>query len=275
VFFHSVPGNLLAQAKRTPWQIQQAVIFALLMREIKTRFGTHWSGIVWVIGLPLLQMGVLVTFNLVSQGLLSRGGFDYLVFLVVAYVPFRTCTELWTQLPAGIGANRGLFSYRQVKPFDTLIARTVLESVIDLVVLALLLLLIERIGVEGSVLPNDPLAFVLCLGQFIFLGTGVGLVMACAAGVLPKLPAAVGLLSMPLLLMSGVVSSLHAFPQDVIDALLYNPLLHLVELARAAYMLGYTPLQGVNAYFPAVVGLVFWVFGMSLYRVRRRRMATE
>ena len=54
--------------KRTPWQIQRAVIFALLMRELKTRFGTHWTGVVWLLGTPIAQVGVLVGFNAFLRG---------------------------------------------------------------------------------------------------------------------------------------------------------------------------------------------------------------
>ena len=103
--------------KRTPWQIQRAVIFALLMRELKTRFGTHWTGVVWLVGMPMAQVGVLVVFNAFLRGRLHEGIYPYGVFLMVALIPFRLCTGLWSQLMNAAKANEGLFNYRQVVPW--------------------------------------------------------------------------------------------------------------------------------------------------------------
>lgn len=266
-------GTPLLAAKRTPWQIQRTVVFALLMREIKTRFGSHWSGVVWLIGLPLVQLALLLGVNVLMRGTLSRGSFDYAVFLVSAYVPYHLCTGLWTILPSGIGANRGLFNYRQVRPFDTLVARVILEFTIDLFVFLLLVACLDWIGLGVSVLPADPLAYLVAVGAFVLLGTGVGLVLASVIGILPRLTTAVQLLAFPLYFASGVLMSVHALPRSTLDYLLYNPLLHLVELARAAYLPGYTPIQGVNWWYPVSVTLVLWTLGMSLYRVRRRKIA--
>lgn len=266
-------GTPLLAAKRTPWQIQRTVVFALLMREIKTRFGSHWSGVVWLIGLPLVQLAMLLGVNVLMRGTLSRGSFDYAVFLVSAYVPYHLCTGLWTTLPSGIGANRGLFNYRQVRPFDTLVARVILEFTIDLFVFLLLVACLDWIGLGVSVLPADPLAYLVAVGAFVLLGVGVGLVLASVIGILPRLTSAVQLLAFPLYFASGVLMSVHALPRSTLDYLLYNPLLHLVELARAAYLPGYMPIQGVNWWYPVSVTLVLWTLGMSLYRVRRRKIA--
>ena len=35
--------------KRTPLQIEKAVLFALIMRELKTRFGGRLIGLFWVL----------------------------------------------------------------------------------------------------------------------------------------------------------------------------------------------------------------------------------
>jgi capsular polysaccharide transport system permease protein len=94
--------------KRTPWQIQRAVIFALLMRELKTRFGGHWTGVVWLLmGTPLAQVFMLVAINTFLRGRLHAGLYEYAIFLLVALIPFRMSTGLWSQLMHAPKANQG------------------------------------------------------------------------------------------------------------------------------------------------------------------------
>lgn len=258
--------------KRTSWQIQRAVIFALLMREIKTRFGGHWTGVVWMLGAPLAQVFALVAVNTFLRGRLSRGTYDYAIFLIVALIPYRLCAGLWSQLMNGINSNVGLFNYRQVKPFDTLIARTILEVATDLVVFVLTLLVLARLN-YSPVLPDSLIGYLGSWAAFILFGSGMGLVLSTLIGPLPRLGLAIGLLSLPLYLTAGVIFSVHSFTSEARYWLLFNPLLHLVELARAAFLPGYLPLQGVNLAYPMMWTLTLWAIGVCMYWLRRERLA--
>ncbi len=258
--------------KRTPWQIQRAVIFALLMREIKTRFGGHWTGVVWLIGSPLVQVFVLVLVNTYLRGRLSRGTYEFAIFLIVALMPYQMCTGLWSQLMSAVKSNLGLFNYRQVKPLDTIVARALLELVLDVLVFVIALMVLARFGFK----PTTPEHLAAYMGAWLLafmLGSGIGLTLATVIGPLPRLGFAVQLLSLPLMFTSGVLFSVHGLPREIIEWLLYNPLLHVVELARAAFLPGYSLLPGVTLLYPSMVTLVFGALGISLYRLRRRKMA--
>jgi capsular polysaccharide transport system permease protein len=61
-------------------------------------------------------------------------------------------------------------------------------------------------------------------------------------------------------------------PREYIEILLWNPMLHLVELSRASFIAAYTPTRGINALYPALVMLVFGALGMLLYRARRQEL---
>ena len=45
--------------KRTPLQIMSATVHALLMRELKTRFGANRLGYFWAIAEPVAQASVM------------------------------------------------------------------------------------------------------------------------------------------------------------------------------------------------------------------------
>lgn len=258
--------------KRTPWQIQRAVIFALLMRELKTRFGTHWTGVVWLLGTPIAQVGVLVGFNAFLRGRLHEGLYPYAVFLMVALMPFRLCTGLWSQLMGAAKANQGLFNYRQVVPMDAFISRAILELVLNIVIFAISMLILARLGLPYT-LPDRLLYLMVVWAVYFFFGVGMGLLLAGLSGPMPRIGTLVNLISMPLYMLSGVVFVFHAPTPDINAVLLLNPLMHLVECGREAYLAGYHPSQGINLAYPAMWALTLCFLGMGICRIRRQELA--
>jgi capsular polysaccharide transport system permease protein len=258
--------------KRTPWQIQRAVIFALLMRELKTRFGTHWTGVVWLVGQPLAQVGVLVAFNTFLRGRLHEGLYPYAVFLMVAVVPFRLCMGLWTQLMHAAKANEGLFNYRQVVPMDAFASRAILELILVSVTFALSMLILARLGLPYTA-PAHLLYFLWVWCVYYFFGVGMGLLLAGVSGPLPKVGVLISLISMPLYMLSGVIFSFKSASQQINAILQFNPLLHLVECGREAYLMGYRVGQGINMAYPTLWALVLCFLGMSICRLRRQSLA--
>ena len=258
--------------KRTPWQIQRAVIFALLMRELKTRFGTHWTGVVWLVGQPMAQVGTLVVFNAFLRGRLHEGLYPYGVFLMVALIPFRLCTGLWFQLMNAAKANEGLFNYRQVVPMDAFASRAILELVLNAVTFLFSMLILARLGIPYT-FPAHLLYFLWVCCVYYFFGVGMGLVLAGLSGPLPRLGSLIGLISMPLYMLSGVVFSFRSASPEINAILQFNPLMHLVECGREAYLWGYRSAQGINMAYPAMWALTLCFAGMSICRLRRQSLA--
>lgn len=258
--------------KRTPWQIQRAVIFALLMRELKTRFGTHWTGVVWLLGTPLVQVGVLVSFNTFLRGRLHEGLYPYAVFLMVALMPFRLCTGLWMQLMNAAKANQGLFNYRQVVPMDAFISRAILELVLNAVTFVLSMLILARMGLPFTV-PEHLLYLLVVWSIYFLFGVGMGMLLAGLSGLMPRIGTLVGLVSMPLYMLSGVIFAFRAPTADINALLLLNPLMHLVECGREAYLAGYRPGQGISLSYPALWALTLCFLGMGICRIRRQELA--
>ncbi|OYT85613.1 MAG: kpsM protein [Burkholderiales bacterium PBB6] len=257
--------------RRSSWQIQKAVVFALLMREIKTRFGGNLAGVVWVLGAPLLQLAVLVWINTMLRGRLTRGSFEFPLFLLIGMMPYQLFKGLWVQVMNSVSANHGLFGFKQVKPMDTMVARTVLETCIDCLVLAVAMALLGRIG-YAPVVPLDAFAVMATILLLVLLGMGLGVLSAVIVEVLPRWQLFVQLLAMPLYLLSGIIFSVHGFSQDMVSLLLWNPVLHLVELCRAAWLPGYSLLPGVNWTLPLAWVIGVWTLALNLYWLRRRNL---
>jgi capsular polysaccharide transport system permease protein len=83
----------------------------------------------------------------------------------------------------------------------------------------------------------------------------------------------ISLISMPLYMLSGVIFSFKSASQQINAILQFNPLLHLVECGREAYLMGYRVGQGINMAYPTLWALVLCFLGMSICRLRRQSLA--
>lgn len=255
--------------KRNPWQVQRAVLFALVLREMQARVGGQWVGAVWTLFEPLAHVALMVTiFSAIRGG--SVGSIEFPVFLVTGLVPFFLFQNLAFRLMDGIDSNKGLFSYRQVKPLDTLASRAVVESIMNLMVYAVSLGVLGWLGYH--VLPNYPLEMLGVNVLIILFGTAFGIFAAVISHNRPRLRSLIRMMMMPLYFVSGVIFPLDFLPRESIEILLWNPMLHLVELSRHSFIAAYTPVQGVNALYPLMVTLAFGALGMLLYRSNRLRL---
>ena len=76
-----------------------SVVFALSLRELKTRLDGRWGGAVWVIGEPLLNtLGMLALYSAMRAQ--TIGGVDTLLFLVSGQMPFLLFRSLSLRAPA-------------------------------------------------------------------------------------------------------------------------------------------------------------------------------
>ena len=126
--------SLTAHRSRNSLEVLKDVIFALFIREIKTRFGAYRLGLVWAFLEPMSFVIVISAIRSISSGGSLFGGeshsIPYPIFLMLGYIPFMLFSKLLTQGAAAVSANQGLFNYRQVRPIDTILARTLLEVLV-------------------------------------------------------------------------------------------------------------------------------------------------
>ncbi|HSV68801.1 MAG TPA: ABC transporter permease [Methylibium sp.] len=255
--------------KRTPWQIQRAVVFALFMRELKGRVGHQWLGLLWTLVEPVVHV-VVVLLMFVYLRHVTRANVELPVYLVTGLLPFFMFRNLALRCADAVTQNRGLFAYRQVKPIDTIVSRALLELSVYSAVYLLLLAGLAWLGF--TVWPARPLPLAAMSLVLIALGGALGLVLAIVTHERPRLRSLVGMAFLPLYLMSGVIIPLDRVPAAYLEWLMLNPVLHLVELSRAGFIAYYPPLPGATLAYPAAVALGLAALGMNLYRVQRREL---
>lgn len=256
--------------KRSSWQIQKAVVFALVLRELKTRFGGRLEGLVWVLFEPMANIAVMLALKVVLRERFAGVMIDVAVYLVVAMLPFFIFRNIWLRSMNAVDGNAGLFGYRQVKPADAIAARALMEIVLYAMIYVAFVLIFLWMGYHA--LPSRPLEYMGLVLVFVMMGLGMGLVSVITIRRAPAAETFLRLLSFPLYISSGVLIPILAFPPLVVDVLMWNPLLHLVELTRWAYFPTYQPLFGVNLLYPLSWAFFVLLLGVLMFSADRRRL---
>jgi capsular polysaccharide transport system permease protein len=261
--------KLTEPVRRTAWEIQRAVVFALFVRELKTRFGGQWLGVFWVLLEPMAHLAFFIAvFSFIRKSQVS--GIDLPLFLITGLIPFLLFRNLVSHVMGAIDSNQGLFAYRQVKPMDAILSRIMLETSIYVVVYAVFVGIFGWLGSQW--LPAHPFELILHTIQLVITGAALGLIFAILTDDVPRLRTFVRISMMPLYFISGIVYPVRALPPEILPWVLWNPALHIVELFRGYFFVQYALIPEISAIYVSVFMLVIVAMAMSLYRVRRQRL---
>lgn len=265
------PSDSDIPADRTALQIQIDVVSALLLREVQSRFGRSRVGFIWALLEPIAHVVVpVVLFGYVFDRQVA--GLEYPVFLLYGLLPFVLFKNVCFQTMDGVNANRGLLSYRQVHLIDVFIARAISNVVIE--VMLFIIVFTGLALLDYDVLPEWPIEVAGVVAVAVLLGLGFGMLFAALCSLVPDARSVIRIMFAPLYLMSGVMYPVSRFPNEIVEWLSYNPLLHLIEFSRVSAMVNYKPVSTLNLLYPLIVtALVFWA-GLSLYRLRQLNRVT-
>jgi len=256
--------------KRQSLTIMRDTIHALLMRELKTRFGSSKLGYFWAIAEPVAQASILaILFTLIGKT--SLAGVPVALFLLSGVMPFKAFSKTVTQLSAGISSNKALFAYRQVSPIDPVLTRLIIELATFFVVYILILSVMFWLGFD--VWPEDLLALLAASMLLMLLGFGLALCICSAFLYWQDANKLLGMVMTPMFFISGVFYSASMIPPKYWYLFNWNPVFHAIELSRDAFFISYQTPIGSWSYL-ALITLVFLSLGLMLYRVNRIRFAT-
>lgn len=250
-------------------RVMRVAIWALLLRELQTRFGQYRLGYVWVLLEPLLSIGIMIfLFGTVMQRTLS--GMEYEIFLLNGIIPFFMFRSGVTQALSATQSNKGLFSYRPVKPIDALLARIFLEFLLKFIAYTFFSLAFLWFGYSISFEHIPELIFYWML-LFVFM-MAFSLIFMVIGDFSKEVGKFLSVGFLILYLLSGILYSIHIIPVQYREYLLWNPLIHIIELMRHAVAPNYELVSGINlTYFILwIIGTMF--IGLVLYKRFERHM---
>jgi capsular polysaccharide transport system permease protein len=250
---------------RSHLQIQRDVIYALLLRELSSRFGKSRGGFLWVLVEPIAHLMIpVLMFGFIRQRLMP--GVEYPVFLVYGFLPFLLFKAICLQIVDGVNAAQGLLSYRQVLLMDVFVAKAMAHCVIQAVVFSLVLTGLAMFGYD--VLPPRPVELAGVLALAAVLAFGLGVLFAAVASLIPDARPVIHVMFMPLYFVSGVLFPVTRFPDEWVRWMAINPVLHLVELSRVMGVDGYEAMKYTSVLYPIGLALAATIVGLMLYRLR-------
>lgn len=251
---------------RSPLQIKKSVIFALVLREARSRFGDRRMGATWTLIEPICHLLILsVLFGLLRGRTVA--GIDFPVFVLVGLAPFLLFRNTALRLMNSPKENRALFSYKQIKPLDTYIARVLVEFSISATVYAILVFGFAWFGFDMAI--KSPIEWMLTVLLGVMFSFGLGMLLSLIAHAMPSSTLFIRMMFFPLYFMSGVLIPASYLPHAMLPLLLLNPFLHLMELIRAEIFPHYVPVDGISVIYVIAFTLVLLFVSLGTYRARR------
>ncbi|HAV37569.1 MAG TPA: ABC transporter [Massilia sp.] len=234
---------------------------ALLLRETVNRLAAGRAAWVWLLLEPLIHvMFMLAMFTAVRVH--TVGGIDATLWLTIGMIAFFQFRRTATQCTHAINANRALFTYRQVKPVDTVLVRAACEGFLMLLVMVMAMAVLALLG--HNILPVDPLALFGAMFGLWLIGLGFGLVTSVAVELIPEFAKIINIVMLPAYFLSGVMVQIGAIPEPYRSYLALNPLVHGLETARVSFAPYYHTLTGLSLAYLYLWALLLIFLGLAL-----------
>jgi ABC-2 type transport system permease protein/capsular polysaccharide transport system permease protein len=217
---------------REAWNIQRRVIWALVLREMMTRYGRHNIGFLWLFVEPMsFTLGVTALWSATKA--VHGSDLPIVAFAITGY----STVLLWRNMPARcIGAiepNLSLMYHRNVRPIDVYYARLLLEAAGATMSFMFLTLFFHFIG--WVKLPED----VLKVAGGWIMTAWFGVSLALLLGALSERSETVDKFWHPtayiLFPLSGAAFLVSALPYEARPYVLLLPMVHGVEFLREGF----------------------------------------
>lgn len=238
-------------------------INALIYRELKTKISSATLGLLGVFAEPLL--GLIVFLAIFSLGkAVSVAGLNTVIFLSTGIIIFNIFSGIAYRSLNAIQANQNLIkSYRFVRIIDTVIARSIIEIYLN-IILFLLILVFFYLGNSQIILSNINLSILILFLSATF-SFGVGLIILVVSTLFPVTQNLLPVVTRPLFIISGVFFSLSTLPESLKKYVSWNPILHYIELLRLSFTNSYSLDVRITLPYALFSSLTTLLIGLFLY----------
>jgi len=256
---------------RRSLSIQLRVIYALMMREVITRFGRHNIGVLWLVAEPMLfTLGVTALWSMAK---LNHGSaLPIEAFAITGYSSVLLWRNTVNRCSSAIQENLALLYHRNVQVLDVLISRALLE--IAGATASFITLSVFFIGIESIQPPVDALKVVFGWFMLAWFGSSLALAVGAATAyseIIDRIWHPAAYLLFPL---SGAAFMVEWMPQAAREYILLLPMVHGVELVREGYF-GNVVRTHYDIGYMATINLSLLLAGMVLQRHASKRVEAK
>ena len=221
---------------RAPLFWRASVILSLWSRAISFEASQDRIGYLWLVLDPLIHVLIIciVPLLLHASQVADMNTFPFAIIGACFWLTFRTAA---TGALAGGGVLKPQLEHPAVRRFDIIVARGLSAMVIYFFVGTALMFVTAYMGLSGFPL-NLPL-FMACFVISWVFGMSYGIIMHSLVLRYPGMRRINGFLIRFIAFSSGLFYVTEQLPDDVAGIFLWNPLLHVVQIARSAWFYDY------------------------------------
>lgn len=251
---------------------QGGVVFALIFREVKSRSKNGNYGLLSLVAIalePALYVLIMAAFWYAIRRQ-EIFGVHIFLFVAVSLTAFSMVRRSIASVPRSMRSSSAFYAYPNVKPFDAVLARFLLETA--LVFLGGGMVLLFGWWFLGLSISDEHL--LEALGIFLMLiaaAFGLSLFFGVYGMIFPMVLTSLAFCTRGLFLLSAVINPAAALPPQVQWYLAFNPLAHAMELLRF-YTLKIPPFPQVSFRYFAFFCLASLFMGLIAYYANRSRV---
>jgi capsular polysaccharide transport system permease protein len=249
-------------------ELHRHILWALLMREISTRYGRDNIGYIWLILEPMLfGTGVAIMYSYIRAPF--ENGIPVVAFTLTGYMPMILFRQGVNYTISSTKVNNGLLYHRQVTPLHLFLARFFTEFCgVSLAYIAEAFFA-HMLGLLP--VPKDVLLLTAGWLLLAFQACGCAMAMNALAESFEFVERVVPIITYLFIPISGFMYMFATLPPKLAKLAAYIPFPHCFELMRSGFFGPYLPVHYDIPYALAWgVGFVF--VGLLLQRFIRSRV---
>jgi capsular polysaccharide transport system permease protein len=215
------------------------VIFALMIRESRTRYGKTDLGYLWAIIDPTIQLGVFwLLFTILGRVVPVPASMP--VFLITGMLPYRFWFACVGRGASAAPSNLPLLTYPQVKVFDVVLARVLLDATTFIIVTLMFVIGLRFLAGEPfTSWVRDPIVLATAVLALFYFSVCSAIFSSSLARIFPVWPEVFGYMGRPLYFASGIFFTFESLPTGFRGLALYLPTAHMLEWIRTGAIPGF------------------------------------
>lgn len=253
------------------WRVQIRVIYALMIRELNTRFGRENIGFLWIMVEPLLFAILVAIMWRMLKGP-EEHGIGIVAFVVTGYIPltlFRHCVGRSVSV---FIANGSLMYHRQIKVVDFVIVRFLIEMLGSM--MAYLFIATLLIALDLFPVPSDIAMFIAGWILYCIFTLSLCLIIAPLSEMSEILEKFIPVTTYIVIPFSGTFNSASWLAPTVREYIMWSPFVNAMELMRGGIW-GEKVVSYYNVWNPIICSAVAALIGLALCRRVRRTLVVE
>jgi capsular polysaccharide transport system permease protein len=231
------------------------IIWALLMRELATRYGRSNIGFLWLIAEPLVFAGLV---SLLWRTIKApyEYGIPVVPFVVTGYLPLILFRQSVNYSVGAVTVNQDLLYHRQITPLHLFIGRAFVEFIGVTLAFCVIVTGLNLVG-----LMNPPQDVLMVYGGWLLLSWivfGVSTIVGALAEIFEFMDKFVSVATYIMVPLSGAFFMVSWLPPRYREIVLFLPFIHCFELIRRGFFGEF-----ITAYYNIPYAVV-WAAGLTL-----------